>query len=162
MNNFISQTVKEVKLNIKSGPGPKFGKQKKKRVKDTVRQGEKSEIIFAHKVLTEHNLVVSIPMVTTDYDLVIENSDGFLKKIQVKSSSKGDGNVNICKGTSSNGGTGKYVYPEDAVDYFAVHDIVYDTWYMIPRSVTGDKMSLRIALKRDGVYTPYKEDWSFV
>ena len=33
---------------------------------------------------------------------------------------------------------------------------------MIPRSVTGDKMSLRIALKRDGVYTPYKEDWSFV
>ena len=56
MNDFIGQTVigqtvKEVKLNIKSRPGPKLGKkQKKKRVRDTVRQGEKSEIIFAHKV----------------------------------------------------------------------------------------------------------------
>ena len=163
MNDFISQTVKEVKLNIKSGPGPKFGKQKGKKVKDTVRQGETSEMIFAYKALTEHNLVVSYPMVTTDYDLVIENSDGVLKKIQVKSSTKGDGNVNICKGTGPrSGGCGKYEYPEGAVDYFAVHDIVYDVWYMIPRSVTGDKKSLRIALKRDGVYTPYKEDWSFV
>ena len=158
LNDFLGQTGKEVK----TGPGPKFGIQRKKKIRDTLRQGEKSEIDFAHKALSEHNLVVSTPAVTTDYDLVLENSAGILKKIQVKSSQKGDGNVNICKGTSSGGGSGKYVYPEDAIDYFAVHDIVHDTWYMIPRSVTGDKMSLRIALKSKGIYTKYKEDWTFV
>ena len=153
MNEFISQTIKEI------------SKESKPRVKkkDTVRQGETSEMIFAYKALTEHNLVVSYPMVTTDYDLVIENSVGVLKKIQVKSSTKGDGNVNICKGTGyRSGGCGKYAYPEDTVDYFAIHDIVHDTWYMVPRSVTEDKETLRIAMKREGVYTKYKEDWSFV
>ena len=39
--------------------------------------------------------------------------------------------------------------------------MIHDTWYMIPRSATGDAMNLRIALKREGKYTPYKDNWEF-
>ena len=128
--------------------------------KDTVRQGEKSEQIFATKCFVDHDYVVSWPNGTADYDLVVD-VDGSLKKIQVKSSKKGDGNVNICKGTNGHSGLKKYPYPEQSVDFFAIHNIPQDDWYIIPRSVTGDAMNLRIALKREGKYTRYKNNWNF-
>ena len=67
--------------------------------KDTLKQGEMSEQIFATKCFVEHGYMVSQPNGTADYDLVVD-VDGSLKKVQVKSSIKGDGNVNICKGTN--------------------------------------------------------------
>ena len=72
-------------------------------------------------------------------DLVLENSNGVLKKIQVKSTlqsgtsyTKGGSTinsfqVNICKGNRGFYSKGKYAYPEGTVDYFVVHDIVNDT-----------------------------------
>ena len=129
--------------------------------KDTVRQGEKSEQIFATKCFVEYGYMVSQPYGTADYDLVVD-VDGLLKKIQVRSSIKGDGNVNICKGTNGHSGLKKYPYPEGSVDFFAIHDIPQDSWYIIPRTATGDAMNLRIALKREGKYTCYKDNWSFM
>ena len=130
--------------------------------KDTVKQGERSEMIFAHKCMIEHGYSVSIPFTTENYDLIVDVNSKLLK-VQVKSSIKGDGNVNICKGTNAvkSGKQGKYPYPPESIDFFAVHDVVNDTWYMIPRSVTGDAMNLRIALKRAGKYTPYRDNWNF-
>ena len=128
--------------------------------KDTVKQGEKSEQIFAMKCFVEYNYMVSQPNGTADYDLVVD-VDGSLKKVQVKSSRKGDGNFNICKGTNGHSGLKKYPYPEESIDFFAVHNIPQDDWYIIPRSVTGDAMNLRIALKRKGKYTRYKNNWNF-
>jgi hypothetical protein len=131
-------------------------------MKNTVRQGELSEIIFAHKCMTEHGYSVSTPFTTENYDLIVDVNSKLLK-VQVKSSIKGDGNVNICKGTNAvkSGKQGKYPYPPESIDFFAVHDVVHDTWYMIPRSATGDVKNLRIALKREGKYTPYKDNWGF-
>ena len=127
--------------------------------KDTVKQGEISEQIFAVKCFAEHGYMVSQPNGTADYDLVVD-VNGSLKKVQVKSSIKGDGNVNICKG--NNGiGKGKYPYPEENVDFFAIHCIYQNEWYIIPRSATGDAMNLRIALKRKGKYSRYKNNWEF-
>ena len=130
--------------------------------KNTVIQGEKSEQIFATKCFVEYGYMVSQPNGTADYDLVVD-VDGSLKKVQVKSSIKGDGNVNICKGTNAvkSGKQGKYPYPEESVDFFAIHNIANDTWYIIPRNATGDAMNLRIALKREGKYTRYKDNWNF-
>ncbi len=131
--------------------------------KNTVRQGEVSEQIFATKCFVEHSYMVSQPNGTADYDLVVD-VNGRLLKIQVKSSIKGDGNVNICKGTNAvkSGKQGKYPYPTGSVDFFAVHNIPQDDWYIIPREVTGDAKNIRIALKREGKYTCYKNNWDFL
>ena len=128
--------------------------------KDTVKQGEISEQIFAVKCFAEYGYMVSQPNGTADYDLVVD-VNGSLKKVQVKSSIKGDGNVNICKGTNGTGNIGKYPYPEENIDFFAIHCIDQDDWYIIPRSATGDSMNLRIALKRKGKYSGYKNNWEF-
>jgi|TARA_R110000765_G_C18852652_1_gene599086 hypothetical protein len=130
--------------------------------KNTVRQGEVSEQIFATKCFAEHSYMVSQPNGTADYDLVVD-VNGRLLKIQVKSSIKGDGNVNICKGTNAvkSGKQGKYPYPTGSVDFFAVHNIPQDDWYIIPREVTGDAMNIRVALKREGKYSCYKNNWGF-
>lgn len=128
--------------------------------KDTVKQGEISEQIFAVKCFAEYGYMVSQPNGTADYDLVVD-VNGSLKKVQVKSSIKGDGNVNICKGTNGTGNVGKYPYPEENVDFFAIHNIPQDDWYIIPRSATGDAMNIRIALKRKGKYSGYKNNWEF-
>ena len=131
--------------------------------KNTVRQGEKSEQIFATKCFVEYGYMVSQPNGTADYDLVVD-VDGSLKKVQVKSSIKGKGNFNICKGTNAvkSGKQGKYPYPQESIDFFAIHNIPNDDWYIIPRNATGDAITLRIALKREGKYTCYKDNWSFM
>ena len=127
--------------------------------KDTVRQGEVSEQTLAYRCFKEHGYMVSIPNGTADYDLVIDVG-GSLKKVQVKSSVKGNGNFNICKGTNGHSGLKKYHYPKDSVDFFAIHNIAQDEWYMIPREATGDAMNIRIGKKR-GKYTSYKNNWNF-
>ena len=131
--------------------------------KDTVRQGENSELIFQNKCFIEYGYMVSRPMGTADYDWIVY-VNGSLTKVQVKSSIKGDGNVNICKGTNAvkSGKQGKYPYPEGSVDFFAVHDISNDIWHIIPWSETGNAMNLRIAQKRNGKYTRYKDNWKFL
>ena len=57
--------------------------------KNTLRQGEMSEQIFANKCFVEYGYMVSNPIGTADYDLVVD-VNGSLKKVQVKSSIKGN------------------------------------------------------------------------
>ena len=128
--------------------------------KQTVEQGELSESKFALKCLEDYGYMVSKPNRTADYDLVVD-VNGSLKKVQVKSSIKGDGNFNICKGTNEHSKLKKYPYPEESIDFFAIHNIPKDDWYIIPRSATGEAMNLRIALKRVGKYSRYKNNWGF-
>ena len=130
------------------------------RKKDTVKQGEISEQIFAVKCFAEYGYMVSQPNGTADYDFIVD-VHGSLKKVQVKSSIKGDGNFNICKGTNGHSKLKKYPYPEESIDFFAIHNIPTNDWYIIPRSATGEAMNLRIALKRVGKYSRYKNNWEF-
>ena len=122
--------------------------------KVTTRQGEISEQIFATKCFAEYGYMVSQPNGTAAYDLIVD-VNGSLKRVQVKSSIKGDGNFNICKGTNGHSKLKKYPYPEESIDFFAIHNIPKDDWYIIPRGATGDAMNLRIALKRVGKYSRY-------
>jgi len=132
--------------------------------KNTVRQGEISEQIFANKCFVEYGYMVGLPIGTADYDMLVD-VDGRIVKVQVKSSRKGDGNVNICKGTNAvkSGKQGKYPYPMKSVDFFATHNIPKDEWYIIPRSFTGDRMNIRVfAKKGDGKYSRFKDNFGFL
>ena len=55
----------------------------------------------------------------------------------------------------------KYPYPKNTVDFFAIYDMTKDDWYIIPRSATGDAMNIRLAYKRQGKYTCYKNNFGF-
>ena len=127
-----------------------------KRFRNNVYHGEVSEHIFQNICFVDHEYTVSKPTSTADYDLVVDVGDS-VYKVQVKSSRKGNGNANICKGT----GKSKRAYDDGAVDFFAVHDVPHDEWYIIPKSFTGDIQNIRLAYKRQGKYTQFKKNWGF-
>tara|TARA_R100001463_G_scaffold16610_2_gene42987 strand:- start:592 stop:1011 length:420 start_codon:yes stop_codon:yes gene_type:complete len=130
--------------------------------RDTVKNGEISEQIFSHKCFVENEYMVSTPIGTTDYDFIVDVKEK-IYKVQVKSSRRGNGNCMISKGTNGQGNTGrgKYPYPEESIDFFAIHDFVHDQWYIIPRSSTGDAKQIRLSLKSEGKYSQYKDNWEF-
>ena len=133
--------------------------------KDTVRRGEETEIDFQHICFNKFKYMVSKPIGTADYDFVVDVNDKPLK-VQVKSSRRqcagGDRNVMICKGTNAvkSGKQGKYPYPENSVDFFAIQDVNNDEWYIIPRSATGDAKQIRLS-KGEGKYSKFKDNWEF-
>ena len=127
-------------------------------------QGEKSEIKFANICFCDYDYVVSKPLSTTDYEFIVD-VNGNAYKVQVKSSNRkcegGSRNVMICKGTNGCGTKGKYPYPETSIDFFAVHDIEPDQWFMIPRSATGDAQQIRLSYKENTKYIQYLNNWEF-
>ena len=133
--------------------------------KNTVREGEKSEQTFSTKCFVEMDYVVSRPISTADYDLIVEVDKKPLR-IQVKSSRRqcdgGARNVMICKGTNAvkSGKQGKYPYPENSIDFFAIHDVNSNEWFIIPRSATGDAKQIRLS-KGEGKYSKFKDNWEF-
>ena len=131
--------------------------------KNTVKNGEISEQIFSHKCFVENGYMVSTPIGTADYDFVVDVNER-IYKVQVKSSKTNNGRVMICKGSNGqkNVGRGKYPYPENSIDFFAVHDVVPDQWYIIPREVTGDVTNIGLSYKKSvSKYSKYKDNWEF-
>lgn len=133
--------------------------------KNTVRNGEVSEQIFQNMCFVKFGYMVSKPIGTADYDLIVEVDKKPLR-IQVKSSRRqcdgGYGNVMICKGTNAvkSGEQGKYPYPENSVDFFSIHIANSEEWYIIPRSATGDAKQIRLS-KGEGKYSKFKDNWEF-
>ena len=133
--------------------------------KNTVKEGEQSEQLFCTECFVKMEYTVSRPISTSDYDFVVDVNNKLLK-VQVKSSRRqcdgGDRNVMICKGTNAvkSGKQGKYPYPEDSVDFFAIHDVNNQEWYIIPRSATGDAKQIRLS-KGEGKYSKYKNNFEF-
>ena len=92
------------------------------------------------------------------YDLVVVDGKAPIK-IQVKSTRSRDYNkyeVFVCKGN-----TDKRSYTEDEVDYFCVHIVPEDCWFIIPRAATKDRKKIRIdPYCPDHEFWAYKDDWS--
>ena len=128
--------------------------------RNTVKEGEISEQIFSHKCFVEHGYMVSNPIGTADYDLIVDVKEK-IYKVQVKSSRRGNGNCMISKGSNGQKGSKKYPYPERSIDFFAIHDVIPNQWYIIPRSSTGDAKQIRLSLKSEGKYSLYKDNWEF-
>lgn len=129
--------------------------------KDTVRNGEISEQKFQNRCFVEFGYMVSKPVATADYDLIVEVNNKPLR-VQVKSTRK-HSEALICKGSNGQGnkGRGKYPYPEDSVDFFAIHDTTVEEWFIVPRSVTEDFKKLRISSKAGTRYAKYHDNWEF-
>tara|TARA_B100000965_G_C18993484_1_gene499299 strand:+ start:43 stop:498 length:456 start_codon:yes stop_codon:yes gene_type:complete len=126
-----------------------------------VRNGEESELEFTYKCFREHGYMVSKPIGTTDYDLIVEVYNKPFR-VQVKSTRNAT-EVTISKGTNQRSpkGQGKYPYPEDSIDFFAIHDVINDEWFIIPRKVTGDSVKLRFSYKPGTKYVKYLNNWEF-
>ena len=129
--------------------------------RDTIRNGEISEQICQHKCFVEHGYMVSKPVATADYDLIVEVDNRPLR-VQVKSTQKPT-EVLICKGTNGQGnkGKGKYPYPENSVDFFVIHDKFLEEWFIVPRSATGDAKKIRFSSNANTKYAKYKDNWEF-
>ena len=129
--------------------------------KDTVRNGEISEQKFQNRCFVEFGYMVSKPVATANYDLIVEVDNKPLR-VQVKST-RNHTEALICKGSNGQGnkGRGKYPYPEDSVDFFAIHDTTVEEWFIVPRSVTEDFKKLRISSKAGTRYAKYHDNWEF-
>tara|TARA_B100000424_G_scaffold67159_1_gene49680 strand:+ start:326 stop:727 length:402 start_codon:yes stop_codon:yes gene_type:complete len=129
--------------------------------KDTIRNGEISEQKFQNRCFVEFGYMVSKPVATADYDLIVEVNKKPLR-VQVKSTRQHTEAL-ICKGSNGQGNTGrgKYPYPEDSVDFFAIHDTTVEEWFIVPRSVTKDFQKLRISSKAGTRYAKYHDNWEF-
>ena len=92
------------------------------------------------------------------YDIAVINDDKIVK-IQVKSTRSKDYNKYeciICKGRSS-----KSVYDENEIDYFCVHIVPEDMWFIIPHSATKGRKKIRIdPYCPEHEFWQYKEDWT--
>tara|TARA_B100001079_G_scaffold65715_1_gene55942 strand:+ start:1070 stop:1582 length:513 start_codon:yes stop_codon:yes gene_type:complete len=137
---------------------------KKLQCHNNINRGEISEQIFSTKCFTEYGYMVSMPIGTADYDLVVD-VDGRLLRVQVKSSIYKSHNSDtirftITKGTNGQkNGRGKYPYPEDSIDFFALH---FDNkeWYIIPRHATASTQTL--CIQEHCKYQQYKDNWEFL
>ena len=129
--------------------------------RDTIRNGEISEQICQQKCFVEHGYMVSRPVATADYDLIVEVDNKPLR-VQVKSTQKST-EVLICKGSNGQGnkGRGKYPYPENSIDFFVIHDVAVEEWFIIPRSATGDAKKIRFSSNANTKYAQYQDNWEF-
>jgi hypothetical protein len=113
---------------------------------ETCRKGEmaKSKVIFR---AYEKGIIVSIPTIEVDYDLVMD-IDGVLKKIQVKwcdsatrRGSEGSVFLTLRRTTRSNK---QLTYSEDAVDLLMVYLPKIDKVICLPPDIWHEKSSLTI------------------
>lgn len=109
-------------------------------------QGEISELKFA-LACREHGFIVSKPMSTTRYDLVVDVG-GKLHRVQVKSASKQKSRER-CRSLGYpvmlRQGRGEMkCYQEHEIDFFAIHLRNDDLWYIVPVKYLINKASLHI------------------
>lgn len=101
-------------------------------------QGERAEVHFIAKCFCEYGHQPCIPVGTDDFDMVVVANKRPLR-VQIKSTNNKQATITKA---SNKGNQIKYCYPEDTIDWFALHHIPTDDWYVIPRHLTGDKMSV--------------------
>tara|TARA_B100000929_G_C15272100_1_gene340544 strand:- start:62 stop:562 length:501 start_codon:yes stop_codon:yes gene_type:complete len=165
MNAFIKDTTPDEESKSELKKSKRGGNHRG--ISDTVHLGEQAELIFATKALVQKDLPISWPQLTMSYDLLLENKDGVIKKIQIKASiqdswsKKNAPHSTVFNISQMTPGKIKSIYPEDSIDYFALYDVENDVWYNIPRSATTDQVGLRISTLSSGKWEAYKEDWSF-
>jgi hypothetical protein len=120
-------------------------------------RGEWVELLFMARA-AEHGLCVSRPFGdSTGYDVSVE-SEGRFWRVQVKSTSAARGDKGfICTLKR----TGIHYYRIDEVDFFAIHVVPEDVWYILPaRVVLWLNSNIRLApSEKKQKYRRYIEAW---
>lgn len=101
---------------------------------NTKQKGDIAETKFI-SMLVEKGYNVSLPFGdNTKYDLVVENSEGDLEKVQIKHGNYCEDTVrfNLESETSIDGERNRVPYKENEVDWFGVYVPETDCYYKIP------------------------------
>lgn len=131
----------------------------------TKRKGELAELAFILKAASL-GLIVSKPYGDSFlYDLIVE-SDGGLRKIQVKSSFRSHGTGHSVSLAREKDRFTPW-YAEGDIDFLAVYVVPHDAWYIIPVQAIKGVKSLRLypippKKKNGGRYEIYREAWHLI
>lgn len=120
-------------------------------------QGNVSEIEFLARAIRK-GLSVSRPMFVEKYDCIIDNGKQILK-IQIKSTNHF--NKTSWQVSLRNGCTQKEKYKKGDCDFFAIHIIKLNVWYILPFEVVSPKVCLHPDLDNCR-YDKFKEAWNLL
>jgi hypothetical protein len=120
-------------------------------------QGNVSEIEFLARAIRK-GLSVSRPMFVEKYDCLIDNGKDVLK-VQIKSTTHW--NKSSWQVSLRNGCTQKEKYKKGDCDFFAIHIIKLNVWYILPFEAVSPKVCLHPDLDSCR-YDKYKEAWNLL
>lgn len=130
-------------------------------------QGRLSELKFSQIALSQGYMVSEPIHPHSIYDYIVDNGEQLLK-IQVKSCRSIDGfrskgkdryRVDISHGSGNN----KKPYPEGVLDYFAIHLVNEDVWYIIPQSELNNQRYVGLyAENPESMYHQYKNNFDLL
>jgi hypothetical protein len=120
-------------------------------------QGNVSEIEFLARAIRK-GLSVSRPMFVEKYDCLIDNGKDVLK-VQIKSTTHW--NKSSWQVSLRNGCTQKEKYKKGDCDFFAIHIIKLNVWYILPSESVSPKVCLHPDLDSCR-YDKYKEAWNLL
>lgn len=117
-------------------------------------QGNVSEVEFLARAIRK-GLSVSRPMFVEKYDCIIDNGKQVFK-VQIKSTTHF--NKTYWQVSLRNGCTQKEKYKKGDCDFFAIHIIKLNIWYILPFDVVSPKVCLHPELDSCR-YDRFKEAW---
>jgi hypothetical protein len=120
-------------------------------------QGNVSEIEFLARAIRK-GLSVSRPMFVEKYDCLIDNGKNVFK-VQIKSTTHW--NKNSWQVSLRNGCTQKEKYKKGDCDFFAIHIIKLNVWYILPFDAVSPKVCLHPELDSCR-YDKFKEAWNLL
>ena len=131
-------------------------------VKNTKRRGSQYEALFVAQALKRGLDILEPVGDYMPYDLMVQNADGRIQRVQVKGTSspiKGKPGYKII---AASGNTTKTPINPDEVDVLAAYLEPHDCWYLIPlRKVNGGvSVYLNPHSKVNGKYEVWKEAWN--
>ena len=122
-----------------------------------------SEMEFTVKAL-KMGLNISRPMIQSKYDF-ISDFNGKILRVQVKSSSviRTSHKETSCQITVSHGSSNKKNYTDNDIDFFVIHLIPVDAWYIIPvNHLLNKKKIIIFPNSSKSKYLQFKENWELL
>lgn len=119
------------------------------------------ELIFSTAALKK-GFIVSKPLLDTrKYDLVLDNRQGRLLRVQIKTTAiSSDATDGSFKFNISHGRKGKEAYTTNDIDFFVCYAYKAETFYIIPVSATQGQTTVRINENNsESKFTKYREAW---
>ena len=137
---------------------------KQNNIQNAKRKGAAGEAQFAADALSRGLNVLQPYGDFLSYDLIVENSEGKVFRVQVKTTAhKQKGKTNTYRVTAARGNKriGKNKLTSRDTDILAVYVVPVKTWYHIPvENVTCAAVHMRPTEKSSAQYEVWKEAWN--
>ena len=131
---------------------------------DNKEVGGIGELMFSTEAL-KRGFIVSKPLIDTrKYDLVLDNRQGRLIRVQVKTTVVNpDAREGSFKFNIGHGRTGKKTYTNDNIDFLACYALHENTFFIIPVAAVRGQVTVRINSNNpDSKFLRYKEAWDLL